>query len=162
MGRPRGAGYRPRPSLQRGDRASDRGAWDTDGKGVLAPDIVEPARSRIKEQVHDNFRLDLTAEARKKARANHKYSLELPREEVHFSVEGMNVRVPYLGLIRYRYNNKILAASEGAAWSMENTTSMRLTVRNQYLCLVIDTREDPSLKTRKKPPERRRSSKWLT
>lgn len=128
----------------------------------LAPDIVEPARSRIREQAYDNFRTDLSTEARLKARRNSKYSLEVRREEVHFSVEGMSVRVPYLGLIRHRPNKRIFAASEDAGWSMANTTSMRLVVKNRYLCLVIDTREDPSLKTKKKPPAQRRSSKWLT
>lgn len=135
---------------------------ETKSGGELAPDIVEPARSRIREQVYDNFRLDLTAEARKRARANSKYSLEVERGDVHFSVESTSVRVPYLGLIRHRRNQKILAASEEAGWSMANTTSMRLAVKNRYLCLVIDTREDPSLKTKKKPPEQRKSSKWLT
>ncbi len=127
----------------------------------LAPDIVEPARSRIREQVYDNFRLDLSEEARKKARRNAQYSVEVSREEVHFSTERMSVRVPYLGLVRYRKNMHVLSSSEGSKWIMENTMSMRLAVKSRYLCLIIDTREDPSLKTKKKPPSRRKSSKWL-
>ncbi len=128
----------------------------------LAKDIIEPARSRLREQVYDNFRLDLSAEERKKTKRPTEYSLEIDRSDVHFSVSERNVRVPYLGLIKHRPNNKILVNTETAGWSMGNTTSMRLVVRNQYLCLVIDTREDPSLKTKKKPPEKRKSSKWLT
>lgn len=128
----------------------------------LAPDIVEPARSRIREATYDNFRPELPAEERRRRRGRAKFSLEVPPSEVHFSVAGKNVRVPYLGLIRHRHNNKILVGTEVAGWSMANVTSMRLTVRNNYLCLVIDTREDPSLKTKKKPPAQRKSSKWLT
>jgi hypothetical protein len=128
----------------------------------LAPDIVEPARTRIREQVYDNLRLDLSAEARRGKKRNTKYSLEVLPSEVHFSVEAKTMRVPYLGLVRHRHNNKILSMTEATGWAMANTTSMRLAVKNQYLCLVIDTREDPSLKKKKKPPERRKSSKWLT
>jgi hypothetical protein len=100
--------------------------------------------------------------ARKKARRNAQYSLEVPGDEVHFSTEGMTVRVPYLGLVRYRKNMHILSSPDGSKWTMENTTSMRLAVKSRYLCLVIDTREDPSLKTKKKPPAQRKSSKWFT
>jgi hypothetical protein len=131
------------------------------GEG-LAPDIVEPARSRIREQVYDNFRTDLSPGARLRARRSVKYSLEVRGEDVHFSVERMSVRIPYLGLVHHRKNKHILAVSEGANWSMANTTSMRLVVKSRHLCLVIDTREDPSLKTKKKPPAQRKSSKWLT
>lgn len=128
----------------------------------LAPDIVEPARSRIREQTYDNFRTDLPTEARRGRSRNTKYSLEVLPSEVHFSVETASVRVPYLGLVRHRPNKKIFSSSEGSRWSMQNTTSMRLAIKNHYLCLIIDTREDPSLKMKKKPPEKRKSSKWLT
>jgi hypothetical protein len=134
---------------------------ETKSGGELAPDIVEPARSRIREATYDNFRPELPEEERRR-RGRAKFSLEVLPSEVHFSITEKNVRVPYLGLVRHRHNNKILVDTDVAGWAMENITSMRLTVRNQYLCLVIDTREDPSLKTKKKPPAHRKSSKWLT
>jgi len=131
------------------------------GEGV-APDISEPARTRLREQSYDNFRQDVSRSERVRGVGRREKPLEVLPADIIFSTDGQHVRVPYLGLIRHRPNNKIIAASENAAWAMGNVTSARLVVRNQRLCLVIDTREDPSLRTKRKPPAKRKSSKWLT
>ncbi len=133
---------------------------ESKGGEDLAPDLVEPARSGIKSQTHDLFRSDV-----KQRRGKKEFFLEIRKEDVIFSIEAKVVRVPYLGLIRHRGNKKILPnmETENAAWIMGSITSMALAVKNQYLWLVMDAREDPS---RKRPPSRSRRkgkmSKWLT
>ena len=112
---------------------------------------------RIKEAVHDCYRPEV-----KRARGRNLYPIEVDPKEVNFSTVDKMVRIPYLGLVRHRHNNKILVSTDGAAWAMENVTSMRIAVRNNYLCLVIDCREDPSPKKKaRKKPSSRKSSKWL-
>ncbi len=121
-------------------------------------ELSELAVLRVKEAVHDTYRDDV-----KRRRGRSLYPVEVDPKEVHFSTVERLVRVPYLGLVKHRHNNKILVQSEEASWLMENVTSMRLAVRNQCLCLVIDCREDPSpkKKARKRAGSKPRSSKWL-
>jgi hypothetical protein len=107
--------------------------------------------------VHDTYQPGVKRRGRRSL-----YPVEVDPKDVHFSTTERLVRVPYLGLVKHRHNNKILAHSEETAWLMENVTSMRLAVRNQHLCLVIDCREDPTPKKRaRKKPSSRRSSEWL-
>jgi hypothetical protein len=110
---------------------------------------------RVKEAVHDTYRPGV-----RKGR-NGIYPVEVDPKEVHFSTVERLVRIPYLGLVKHRHNNKILSHTDGTAWLMGNVTSMRLTVRNNYLCLVIDCREDPTPKRAREKKPSWRSSKWL-
>jgi len=122
-----------------------------------APDLSPLTRLRLREAAHDTYRTDIRQRGRRDV-----LFLEVPKEEVIFSTVERLVRLPYLGLVRHRHNNKILVSSECAAWQMENVTSMRLGLVHQRLCLVIDCREDPSFKRPvKKAVGKPRSSKWL-
>lgn len=122
----------------------------------IAPALLPLARSRVREAAYDRHRTDV------KQRGNRdQFSVEVPKADVVFSTVEKLVRIPYLGLVRHRGNQKILTSSECASWAMENVTSMRLGRVNQRLCLVIDCREDPSFVPRKKTAGKARSSKWL-
>lgn len=124
----------------------------------FAHELLPLAVLRIKEAVHDTFREEV-----KRKRGRGMFPVEVDPRDVHFSTMGTIVRIPYLGLVKHRPNQKILSTSDESKWVMENVTSMRLTVKNHYLCLVIDCREDPSpkKKAKSKPPSRKKSSKWL-
>lgn len=124
----------------------------------IAPSLLPLARSRVREAAYDKYRTDVKQRGGREA-----LFVEVPKADVVFSTVEKLVRLPYLGLVRHRDNNKILVSSECAAWAMENVTSMRVGRVNQHLCLVIDCREDPSFVTKKKTKagKKARSSKWL-
>lgn len=121
--------------------------------------LSELAVRRIKEAAHDTY----WEKSRKRGMSL--FPIEVDPSEVAFSTSERKVRVPYLGLVSHRPNNKILPAieTENASWVMSNVTSMRLAVRNRYTVLVIDSREDPSPKkaSKKKRKASPRASRWL-
>lgn len=118
--------------------------------------------ARLREWAYDSFDPSAPAGRAKNVKA----PIQLKVEDVTFSLSDDRVRIPYLGLTRYRYNQRIVPSggtdSENKQWLLANIRSFFLRELNYALCLVVDTSETgTTLGESKRQTTRRRSSKWL-
>jgi hypothetical protein len=88
------------PSMVGADIANNISTYDLDGfHAVTIKGLVEKTTEAYAEAISGMT----------KSRMTKKILCELPGDEVIFSTEGKNVRLPYLGLVAYKGNNKVFS-----------------------------------------------------
>ncbi len=104
------------------------------------PPIYDETKKQIAQIACDVYASMVAGEIETRRRRDYNLICVVPAKEVIFSSSGRDVRVPYLGVVRYR-QNRWAVSTAGGVHIPQTAHKMVLGYFNQEPCLVLMTTE---------------------